>query len=191
MVNTGAGISCGFVKFACLQEMAPLREISPLCFQVDPCLLLVVEESSQWKPAGFVVQFLNCFGAWRIKCIAQTVLHLPPSFIVSFHVASGRSVAAIALDTAGVSIREREAVLLSEGKACLSPGAGPTCGQSRYVSVMSHRGCYRWCRVTLQRVKKILMELRSRMNVTKWLERIWVSVKYLRTQTALSSNCTT
>lgn len=45
---------------------------------------------------------------------------------MSFHITSGRSVAAIALDTAGVvSIREREAVLLSEGKACLFPGAGP------------------------------------------------------------------
>ena len=48
--------------------------------------------------------------------------------------------------------------------------SGPTCEESCYVSVMSHRGYYSWCRVTLQKVKKILMELRSRMNVTKGLE---------------------
>ena len=105
---------------------------------------------------------------WRIKYITHTVLHLSPSFIVSFHIASGRSAAAVALDKAGVvSIREREAGLRSEGKTCLFPGARP-----HMCSVMSHRGCYRWCRVRLQRVKKILMELRSRMNVTKGLELI-------------------
>ena len=62
----------------------------------------------------------------RIKYITQTVLHLSPSFIVSFHIASGRSAADIALDKAGVvTVRESEAGLVSEGKACLFPGVRP------------------------------------------------------------------